>query len=290
MPNIQNSPLFILGNNRSGTSLLRLILTCHDNVIIPPESHFLLWLHDKYKNWEYTIGFEAFLKDLYAATKFETWQIPENELKNHLILSKPQNYPELIASIYLFYGKMLKKHVKIWGDKNSLWVEKLNTIKKLYPNAKYIHIIRDGRDVATSYLQLANKNSSNKYYPNLPHEIDQIAKVWSKNVSELTQFFAQIQNETFLEVKYENLILDHKNEIEKILNFLKLPLSEKVFSYYKINAEKNFEPKEFMNWKQKLNQPPDKSNINKYRQVLSPEEITLFNSIAKKELQRYEYI
>ena len=290
MSNIPNSPLFILGNNRSGTSLLRLILTCHDNVIIPPESHFLLWLNDKYKNWNPTDGFNFFLKDLYAATKFETWQIPEKELKSYLIVTKPQNYAELVASVYLFYGQLLNKDIKLWGDKNSLWVEKLNTIKKLYPHAKYIHIIRDGRDVATSYLQLNKKNNNSKYYPNLPGKIDQIAKVWSKNVSELIKFFTQMQDETFLEVKYENLILDHKNEIEKILNFLKLPLSEKVFSYYKINDEKNYEPKEFMNWKQKLNHPPDELNIKKYRQILSPEEITLFNSIAKKELQHYEYI
>jgi len=284
-----NKPLFIIGNNRSGTSLLRLIITCHENMVIPPEGHFLLWMYDKYSRWKENDDLNLFLDDLYKTKKFETWNIDKNELYVFLKEKNPLNYANLIAYIYIFYGLKIKKNIKQWGDKNGLWIEKLKLLPEIYPNAKYIHIIRDGRDVATSYLELNKKKPNSIYYPKLPNDIEEIAILWSRNINYIKNFLHTIPNGNFIKIKYEDLVINHEIEIAKVMNFLDLPLSNNVFNYYNINQNEHYEPDEFLYWKKLLNMPPQISNIGKYKYLLSKDDISVFNKIAKKELERNDY-
>lgn len=284
------SPVFILGNNRSGTSLLRLILTCHEEIIIPPESHFMLWNYDKYRFWTPEDGYENFLFDLFGSTKFETWKLDKTELKSFLIQRNPKSYSELCADVYIFYGIKQNKMPSLWGDKNSLWVEKLPVLHLLYPNAKFIHIVRDGRDVATSYLTLSEYTGPrHKYYPNLSCQIEEIAKIWNNNVLSVSRFLFQLPSQNYIEIKYEDLILYTQATLTKVFDFLGLPLSPTVFNYYEINKSQKFEPDEFLVWKSKLNEPPDKGNIGKYKHKLTQSEIKAFEQIATEALEKYGY-
>lgn len=286
----RETPLFILGNNRSGTSLLRLILTCHEEIIIPPESHFLLWNYDKYRFWQPKDGYENFLSDLFNSTKFEMWELDKQEIESFLIYRNPISYSELCADIYIFYGMKQNKKASLWGDKNGLWVEKMPILYSLYNEAKFIHIVRDGRDVATSYLDInLYSGQRHKYFPKLPTQIEQIAELWNKNVLSISRFLSQISIQNYLEIKYEDLICQNEIVINTVLNFLSLPLSPSVFAYYEINKSKNFEPKEFLGWKAKLNEPLDKSNIGKYKYKLAPSDIKIFEQIAAEALERYGY-
>jgi len=289
IPN-RETPLFILGNNRSGTSLLRLILTCHEEIVIPPESHFLLWNYDKYRSWRPGNGYENFLFDLFNSTKFETWGLNKQELESFLKFRKPTSYSELCADIYIYFGIKQNKRASLWGDKNSLWVEKMPILYLLYKNAKFIHIIRDGRDVAASYLDLNQYSEPrHKYFPKLPTQIEQIAETWSNNVLSISRFLSQVPAHNHIEIKYEDLICENEKVINAILNFLNLPLSPSVFAYYEINKSKHFEPEEFLAWKAKLNEPLDRSNIGKYKHKLAPSEIKIFEQIAAEALERYGY-
>ena len=93
-------PLFIIGNQRSGTTLLRLMLTCNSKIIIPPECSFIIWLFDKYSNWK-PLNSSNFLKvtsfrdDLFECKKFETWHLSKKNIQKEIMLQKPKNYAEL---------------------------------------------------------------------------------------------------------------------------------------------------------------------------------------------------
>lgn len=284
------SPIFILGNNRSGTSLLRLMLTCHEEIIIPPESHFMLWNYDKYRFWTPEDGYENFLFDLFASTKFETWKLDKTELKSFLIQRNPKSYSELCADVYIFYGVKQNKVPSFWGDKNSLWVEKLPVLHLLYPNAKFIHIVRDGRDVATSYLTLsAYTGTRHRYFPKFSYRLEEIAKIWSNNVLSVSRFLSQLPHQNYIEIKYEDLVCDNLATLTRVFDFLGLPLSPAVFNYYEINKSQKLEPEEFLVWKAKLNEPLDKQNIGKYRHKFTQSEIKMFEQIAADALEKYGY-
>lgn len=286
----RETPIIILGNNRSGTSLLRLMLTCHKKIIIPPESHFMLWNHDKYHLWKSSDGYDLFLTDLFSSTKFETWELDRIELERFLHIRKPLFYSELVADVYIYYGLKNDKEAAFWGDKNSLWVEKLPVLYLLFNEAKFIHIVRDGRDIATSYINLnRHVGGGSKYFPKLPTQIEQIAELWNNNIRSISNFLSGVPAQNYIEIKYEDLILANEATIDKILGFLGLPPSQSVFLYYEINKVKNYEPRDFLGWKEKLNKPLDKTNIEKYKYELKPSEIKMFEHIAAEALEKYGY-
>lgn len=288
IPNEWNQPIFIIGNPRSGTSLLRIMLHSHSKIVIPPESHFFLWLEDKFQDWE-NLDLDKFLEALFASTKFETWQLNKEDLKAFIQEQKPQSFAQLNSLIYYFYGIQNGKQATFWGDKNKLWKEKLLTVLKQYPSAKFIHLIRDGRDVACSFKALGNKKMISKYAPKLPTDIESIAKRWDENIKAILAFEKQVKTSNFMIVPYEQLLLNTKDILEKVCDFLGIELENNMVEYYK-KKEKDIEPKEFFQWKEKLLSPPDKVNIGKYKQELTTDEIKTFERIAKSPLTQFNYL
>lgn len=287
-------PLFIIGNPRSGTTLLRLMLHNHINIIIPPECGFAVWWYDKYKNWnkDYIKKnkiLDSFMKDFKSSKKIETWELDYYKLKKFIIFNKVETYSELVSAIYEFYGKSLGKDFSIWGDKNNFHLKYISILKKLFPEAYFIHIIRDGRDIACSYKELAKKRFMSKYAPNLPVDIQKIANEWVQNISNIRNSFSCFCWEKVYELKYEDLVRNTEIELRKICKFLKEPFDDNMLNYYKKNKIEVQEPKEFLQWKSKTLEKPTTSRICRYKKRLSSIEINEFNKIAKKILIRYEY-
>ena len=281
-------PIFILGNPRSGTSLLRLMLDSHPRITIPPESHFFLWLEKKYGIWNKE-HLDDYLEDLFQSTKFETWLIEKDEIRLFLKSQKIEDYSQLNSLIYYFYSLKNKKEISFWGDKNSLWVEKLNEIKKYYPKAFYIHIIRDGRDVACSYKQLNSININSQYAPKLANQIEEIAVNWQENVECIADLFNSLDSKKTIQIKYEDLVRTPRATLQKVLNLMELDVTENQIQYY-LKDKKDIEPEEFFGWKEKLTQPPDVTNIGKYEKELTKSEIDTFNRLANKNLTKYGYL
>ncbi len=284
--NLDAKPLFIIGNPRSGTTLLRLLLNSHPNICIPPESHFFLWLEKKYGAWTLDDSLVDFLNDLYASTKFETWDIDKTKLEELLFSNTPRNYSELIKIIYLTY---CQKNIKYFGDKNKLWKEKLNDILKYFPEAKFIHIIRDGRDVACSYKELSKREYTSKYAPKLPSDIIEIANKWQENIAFIDEFLSNLPEEQYLTIHYENLLLSKDKESKRILDFLDLFYPTNGLDHLRIPTDHK-EPKEFLEWKEKTSNPIRTDNIGKFRIELSKSEVQKFNEIAFSSLVNHGYL
>lgn len=283
-------PVFIIGNPRSGTSLLRLVLNSHPEVYIPPESHFFLWLENKYENWNKKDGLDKYITDLFNCTKFETWKITKHELKSFLKEKQPIDYKELNALVYKFYSIKNGFESNIWGDKNKLWKEKLFKITHYYPNAKFIHIYRDGRDIACSYRELNDRNINSKYAPKLANDIKEIAINWKTNINFIKKFLSSINPDNFIEISYEDLL---RSKVAKnICNFLDLHYPENGLNHLD-DTYKNFdEPIEFLQWKEKTNKPIELTNTKKFlnSNYIKAEEINFFNHICQNELKEYNYL
>jgi hypothetical protein len=285
-----SKPIIILGNNRSGTSLLRLMLHSHSQICIPPESHFFLWLEERYKNWN-SNKLNTYVEDLFNATKFETWNINKENLLTFLKGHTITNYAELTSLVYKFYAvKHLKNDTIYWGDKNSLWVDKLGTILEHFPNALFIHLIRDGRDVACSYKTLKSMRIESKYAPKLPTDIEAIAEIWKNNVSSVDDFLMfKVKESNKITLLYENLLKEPDYYLSLILSKISLHLEKSQLNYYKQSSEK-IEPKAFLAWKEKLQEPIDLSNIGKFKRELTFNEIELFNKCAGAVLKKFNYL
>jgi hypothetical protein len=287
-------PFFILANPRSGSSLLRIICESHPNITVPPESGFLEWWYQKYCNWSLDDSknpekIEDFYRDFITSKKIETYNFNSLIFKRLIKEKEPKNYSELCSLIYITYGIQNNKKIKCWGDKNNYYIHKTKLLKELYPNAKFIHLVRDGRDVATSYKAIKNIKTNSQYAPKLSDNIQEIAQEWNDNNIKITKFLKTILNDNVLFLKYEDIVSNLEQACNKISRFLNVPFHNDMLEYYKLNKKRQIEPKETLDWKTKTLEKPDDSNIGKYKTILSPKEIKQFNTIAKQSLRAFNY-
>lgn len=279
-------PLFILGNPRSGTSLFRIILNAHPNIVIPPESGFLQWWYPKYKSWNSQNvnhrDIETYVHDVLSSKKIEAYSINADELITYILKKQPESYASLSACVYRYYGRL--KEISIWGDKNNYYIGHIPLLKKLYPDAKFIHLIRDGRDVACSYLELESSiNKSVPYRPNLPSDINEIAKEWVTNNALIE---TELSSTKHLAVRYEDIILSFKDSLGEVLKFLELPWSKNIENY----TLHNDEPVNTVLWKKNTLKELQPSLVGRHKRDLTKEQINYFESIAFKYLLKYKYV
>lgn len=278
-----NIPFFVIGNPRSGTTLLRLMLNNHPQLSVPPECGFALWLHKKYAGLSFDSEdvISQFVSDVYTTRKFETWGIEKDSLREFIFATKVRSYPELVSAVYYSYAHDRNKYPVLVGDKNNYHIEHIRDLKKVFGNPKIVFLVRDGRDVACSYRELSLKHISSKYAPNLPDTIESIAYEWKVNNDNILKE----ASENSLLISYEDLVTNSGNILEQICNFLGIEYNQSMLGYQKNNDE----PEEFLQWKSKTMEAPDSSQIGRHKYDLSSEEICRFQAIAGATLDALGY-
>ena len=291
--NIQQ-PIFIIGSPRSGTSLLRLILTSHTKIIIPPECGFIVWLHRKYSNWsardaiDYYVR-EQYLNDLYSCRKFDTWVLDRMAMDSLIIEKQPIDYATLCGLIYAAYAHQYSRSATIWGDKNNFYIDYLPTLDKIYPEARFLHIVRDGRDVACSYREVMQHKSTSPYAPKLTTNIESIAIEWSTNVFKVADYLNSLSNSKKITVRYEDLVQQPESVLLSICDWLNLDYEHQMLEFHDINRRKQLEPALTMGWKQRTMEPISADTVGRYNSLLSGEEQELFSLNAGHALTRFGY-
>lgn len=284
--------LFILGNPRSGTSLLRLLLNAHSKITIPPECGFLLWLYAEFKDWKAkdvaTDRVLHFIKALENSKKFETWQLDSSIVHNEIKELNPHNYEALAQCVYLSYAKKQLKTPLVLGDKNNYYINHLESLNKLFRQKSIIHIVRDGRDVAVSYKNTHKIPDTINYKPHLSNQIEIIANEWQNQTLKIHNTYKDYKN--YYMLSYENLVLRPQEVLSDLLKAMCLPYESEMLNYYNSNIEYLKEPKATIAWKLKTMQPIDASQVGVYRKQLLEEEINIFNTIASKALKEFNYV
>lgn len=282
---------FIIGNPRSGTTLLRLMLNKHTKMSVPPEAGFLTWLHEGYKDFTFNEKIvDNFVEALSNTTKIEHWNLDFDSLRDFIMFEKPDNFSKLMDCVYVYYSKCnLSKDVEIYGDKNNFYLNKIDLLSKLYNGAKFIHIIRDGRSVAVSYKDLNKKNMISEYAPNLPYEIETIAKEWTENIQMINTSFEKLNPIMHHTIRFEDLISKPEESLQDICKFLNIEYEDDMLNYFQTTESDGLEPTDFLEWKSKNKMPLQEEEIFKYKK-LSQSELNLFEQLAKSTLTQYKYI
>jgi hypothetical protein len=208
---------FIVGVARSGTTLLRLMLDAHPELAIPPETGFipaaLAASRDGGKSRE------AFFE---AIVRFETWEdlnISAGEFRASLDGIDPFEPSGGIRTLYRLYAS---RHGKPrWGDKTPTYALHLPEIAAALPEARYIHIIRDGRDVALSVRPLW-------FAPG--KDIRTLALDWRQRIEKTRELSRQVGS--YLEVRYEDLVRDPQRELRKLCRLIELEYDPRMLVYY----------------------------------------------------------
>src|SRR6516225_6487751 len=148
-----NPFVFIVGCPRSGTTLLQRIVNAHPQIAITPETHWIPRFFKKRKGLTSEgVVTPKLISGLLEEPRFTRLGIGREELLAMTAGGRPVSYASLVTAIFDSYGKAQGK--ALVGDKTPGYVRRMNTLHDLWPEARFVHLIRDGRDV---YLSMRHR-------------------------------------------------------------------------------------------------------------------------------------
>lgn len=272
-------PIFIIGTERSGTNLLRLILNSHSHIAIPHPPHIMknfYKLEPLYTDLNKDAQFKRLIKDVVTVVKLHSypWEIKLNQEKIFYD-ARERNLINVFFAIYNQYLETSGK--KRWGCKSTFMLYHMALIRHYYPNAKFLYMVRDGRDVAVSAKRTIFNHYCVYYTAQLWKKEQQIGIYW------LNKFSA---NDIFL-VKYENLLAKSEETVRSLCTFLNEPFEAHMLNFFNTEEAQKSASISFA-WKN-TSRPIMKNNIEKFKTQLSEKEIDLFETIAGFELDYFSY-
>jgi hypothetical protein len=279
---------FVVGATRSGTTLLRLMLDAHPDVGIPSETHFF---HKLVKRSERRRITPELLADTITTHKrWGDFHLDAEELRARFEAIEPFNLSDALRG---FYGLYASKHGKTrWGDKTPGYLRYMRRIEWVLPEARFIHLIRDGRDVALSVLPM---NWG-------PETVTEAAELWVERVTLARENGTTVQH--YMEVRYEDLITDTEGELRRVSGFLDLPWDPAMLDYHERAEERLKEkardlPRKASRGDQPAaarmashamaRKPPDPKRIGRWRTEMSREDRETYESVAGDLLAELGY-
>lgn len=259
---------FIVGCGRSGTTLVRAMVNAHPRMAVPGESYFVVWLGRERRRYEAGAGFDqaAFLADLLSQAWFRRWGLSGDVVAEALAAATPADFPDAVRAVYGAYAARQGK--PRYGDKTPIYVLHLDYIASLLPEAVFVHVIRDGRDVARSLLDAGWG----------PQSWERAALHWRSQVKRGRAAGRSLGAGRYRELRYEDLLEDPEGEVRALCPFLALDFDESMLRYFEgaaslLSAEPH--PHEHEN----LRLPPTKG-LRDWRGSVPAAELAQFEALA----------
>lgn len=256
-------PLFLLGVRRSGTTLLRVMLDRHPELAIPDESYFIPQLAARHRG---PLDPEAFEDDLRRLPTLAEWGVSARDVRARL---RPgATVADGIAAVFELHAERRGK--RRWGDKTPLYMRYLPLLERLFPHARYVHLVRDGRDAALSFLSVPPGIMTESW--GHPRDAGGFACQWRTEVLAASEL-GRRAGDRYLEVRYEALVSDPPRELERICAHAALAYDGGMLDYA---GEVDVSAKAHQ---QSLLRPPT-PGLRDWRAAMAPDAIDAFESVA----------
>lgn len=250
------TPVFIGGCQRSGTTLLGSLLGKFNNCITVPESQFKTEEYKKINNGNDLFNTFHTINNNY---RFKIWDFDlEFEDIKHC-----KSFKEVILSIIMKYASVKDKKPEYWIDHTPENFKSINLLYKLFPNAKYIHLVRDGRAVANSIIPLDWG----------PNTIQKASRWWVNNVSYGLAVETFLEKDNIIRIKYEDVLLSPQKTVNEIYNFIS---SDKKEELPIIECDGFDKPKYTESQHKLVGKDIDKSRINAWQNKFTKRQVELF--------------
>lgn len=275
-----DSPVFLICSERSGSNLFRAIMNSHGEVCAPPPPHlinFFMPLLHHYGNLNAEANRAALAADMVTVMEKQlgSWQaIPAAE--EILLQSKANTFFALIEAAYAIEAKANQKSKVFIKDNGVVRFAPQLLLGGL--NAKFVHLVRDPRDVALSWMK------SPAHYGGCKAA----ARMWQREQAMAMQFAAATHHLGCIKlIRYEALLDEPEAVVQDVCNFLKLDFDPQMLNFHESQQEKT-EHQKVDNWRN-LATPLIKGNHGKWRQAMSRRNVKQIEGIAFREMNALDY-
>jgi hypothetical protein len=284
---------FVVGAARSGTTLLRMMLDSHGELAVPFETQLLPELMDAQ---DAGASPEDLAEHLVGHRRWPDFGLDADAMRASWAEVRPFDLAEGMRRFYRAYAA--KEGKPRWGDKSPGYALHLERIGALLPEAHFVHLIRDGRDVRLSQLRRGTNHPTPAKH----------ARRWRRRVNT-----ARRQGESaehYMEVRYESLISDPEPELRRICDFVGLGFDPAMLTYYERaserleeidrdlaagteNAEDRerplFRAEDRLDFHKLTKEAPRVDRVEKWRTQMPAEDLAEFERVAGGLLQELGY-
>ena len=280
---------FVVGMNRSGTTLLRMMLDSHPELTIPPETHFVPDVIRACKRGDGSP--ESVLAAMKSRREWGDFDFSDDEMLELLrARGRKLDAGEALRAFYEAYAERQGK--PRWGEKTPRYVGKMRQIQGALPEARFVHVVRDGRDVALSVLDRTVRELT----------AADVAKRWKRKLQKARDAAPKLDH--YMEVRYEDLILDTEPSLRRICEFIELEWDDAVLEYHERSSGRLEEMKRALPADERsaeldverrmathamTTKPPDADRVSRWKRQMGSEDQQAFEEIAGATLADLGY-
>jgi hypothetical protein len=267
-------PVFIGGCDRSGTTLLGSMLGTHSECLCTPESQFIVDVLSRCDLDANHIDPQRVLDIIVKHPRFKIWAL--NVKPSHSSYRQANaTYPELVEWIVKEYGVVNGKGCpRIWIDHTPSNIKYAATLVSLFPQARLIHIVRDGRAVASSLLSVSWG----------PAAIDRATYYWLRNLAYGLAAESSCDPANVMRIKYEDLVIASEDTLRKVSFFLGIDYQPQM-----IKGDGFQVPSLTRRDHVLVGQAPDRRRVDAWQNELTLRQIEIFESITGDMLRYLGY-
>ncbi|NUR72774.1 MAG: sulfotransferase [Hamadaea sp.] len=272
-------PIFVMGCPRSGTTMLQLMLHRHPRIAIPPENRFVLsgyLARRTFGDLRLTANrarLASWIVDR-PQSKFQDLRLDAEDIRARLV-DGPPDLGSLFAIVLRAYAERFGK--PRWGDKRPAYVNNVDMIRRLFPTAQLVTIVRDGRDCCASLKEMPWQTRK---------DIASLAAQWAYAVDCSRRAARTLPADSYHELRYEDLVADPDGTLRELCAYLGEEFDPAMTRPSEIAADAVPTGKR---WHSRTHQPVGQARTGSWRTRLTPDEIALCESVLRGRLTALGY-
>ena len=271
------APFFIVGSSRSGSTLLRLMLASHSCIAIPSETWYLTALVGKFP-FDRPLQEDEISGAISVMTNHYTWPdmgLDAAEMRRRAANLSGVRLRDLVEIVYLWHMEVEGK--SRWGDKTPAYIEIIPPLAAMFDDAKFIHLIRDGRDVAKSFQRQGWHGPWMHGY----------TREWSRAVELDMKLSKTLLNERILRVLYEDLVLNPEATLRRICAFIDERFEDRMLHWHgKVDDAIPLRDKTFHSG---LSRDLNPSDVGRWKREMTSREIFVAEALIGTQLGHFGY-
>jgi len=274
-------PVFIIGAGRSGTTLLRSMLVAGGEIAIPTETqivHKMAVLFETTRSLGWNDQASLVISAFESHRYFPLWRIDMASAYQKVLAlpKKERSLARIIDEVYMTYASQAFPSASVWGDQSPMHTFYLPYIVRIFPRARFVHMLRDGRDVTASLVSRFGNG----------HLYESVLR-WTTSLKRIEQLRKRISTSQFIEIRYEDLVNEPEEVLMRLCLFIGIEYSNTMLDYWKLptTIEHKYE-----SFHKNLEKPVFDSSIGKWKEVLDSEQQDYVNKKLDRKLQEYGYL
>jgi hypothetical protein len=278
-----DTPVFVGGCPRSGTTLLRTMLNSHPGLAVPQETRFLVDAYRLRRRWgdlSDTANRRRLAEWVTGGKRSQAARLSRDldELLERMVASPP-TLGSVLGAGFLVYAESGGK--PRWGDKRPSFVLNLDAVFAMVPDAQYINMVRDPRAAVASIRRIGNRRKVGWYEDGLVAGTE----VWERSQRAADRWRRRLPARQFFELRYEDLVADPEGALGPVVEFLGLDPGglEAMLRFHEAADIKS------RRMHRLVAKPVTTAAVRKWEKQLADEEVAFVEDALGSRMRRYGY-